>query len=55
MNKYNEQRNPHGPWKRYCSNGNLWYKGNYINGKQHGPCEWYWCNGQLIEIEYYIT
>ena len=33
-NKYGE---PHGYWEVYLD-GTLWYKGNYINGRQDG----YW-------------
>lgn len=56
MNKYNDQGQPHGPFETYYRNGNLWYTGNYVNGKQHGLWENYCClNGNLDEIEYYIT
>ena len=44
-----------GPWERYYLNGGLDFKGNYLNGKRHGPLEWYGRNGGLDEIEYYIT
>ena len=55
MNKRNEQGQRHGPWETYYLNGNLRYKGNFINGKRHGLCENYgWSNGELEEIEYYI-
>ena len=46
MNEYNENGEKHGPWE-YYSNGNLWYKENYINGKKHGICEDYYYKGQL--------
>ena len=42
-------------WEWYHTNGNLNCKGNYLNGKRHGLWEEYWSNGELIEIEYYIT
>ena len=44
---YNEQGNPHGYWEVYWSNGQLSYKGNYVNGKEHGYWEVYYDNGQL--------
>ena len=47
MNKRNEQGERHGPWEAYYSNGNLGYKGNYINNKLHGPWEKYYRNGEL--------
>ena len=54
MNEYNEQGQPHGPWEKYWSDGNLRYKGNYVNGEQHGPWEEYYTNGNLTAIRYYI-
>ena len=49
MNKLNEQGQKHGPWEWYChhQNGNLSFKGNFINGKAHGPWEEYLSNGKL--------
>ncbi len=38
----------------YYPNGQLRYKGNFVNGKQHGYWEWYNYNGQLKEKTYYI-
>ena len=32
MNEYNDKGEKHGPWESNHINGNLWYKGNYING-----------------------
>jgi antitoxin component YwqK of YwqJK toxin-antitoxin module len=51
---YNEQGQPHGYWEIYQSNGQLMYKGNYVNGKEHGYWEWYHYNGQLESKEYHI-
>ncbi len=47
---------PHGLWKRYYhDNGNLSSKGYYLNGKQHGLCEWYHDNGKLSSKGYYLN
>jgi antitoxin component YwqK of YwqJK toxin-antitoxin module len=34
-------------WELYYSNGQLNFKGNYVNGKQHGYWESYFSDGQL--------
>jgi len=47
MNKYNGQGFKHGPWEVYHGNGQLLYKGNYVDGKRHGLFEQYHPNGQL--------
>ena len=47
---YNENDKEHGYWELYHSNGNLIYKGNYVDGKQH--CYWEECNDN--QINYYI-
>jgi antitoxin component YwqK of YwqJK toxin-antitoxin module len=51
---YNEQGQSHGYWEYYWGNGQLWYKGNYVNGKLHGYWEEYYVNGQLDSKIYYI-
>ena len=51
---YNEQGKRHGYWEYYHKNGQLWFKGNYVNGNRHGYWEDYWSNGQLIDKTYYI-
>ena len=43
----NENCNPHGYWESYYENGNLWYKGNYVDGNRHGSWESYYSNGNL--------
>ena len=49
MNKFNHKGERHGPWEEYHPNGNLWYKTNYINGKEHGLSEdYYYFNGNLM-------
>ena len=47
INLYDETGNKHGLWESYFSNGQLSYKGNYVNGEQHGLWESYYDNGQL--------
>ena len=44
MNAYNEEGLREGPWEEYYSNGNLWYKENYVNGKANGLFERYFSN-----------
>jgi antitoxin component YwqK of YwqJK toxin-antitoxin module len=51
---YNELGQPHGYWEHYWSNGQLFYKGNYVNGKRHGYWEIYHSNGQLKYKRYHI-
>ena len=41
----NEKGQKHSLWEEYYSNGNLEYKGSYINGKRHGFFEEYYPNG----------
>ena len=40
------RRERDGPWIRYYENGNIFRKGNYKDGRQHGLWEWYWENGK---------
>ena len=40
INLYNEKGEAHGSWERYWDNGQLCYKGNYVDGREHG----YWKN-----------
>ena len=48
------QPQPHGYWEDYYSDGNICYKGNYINGEKNGLWEWYNYNGELMVKEYLI-
>jgi antitoxin component YwqK of YwqJK toxin-antitoxin module len=36
-------------------NGNVIYKGNYLNGKAHGLWERYWNNGHVIYKANYLN
>ena len=47
---YNEEGQPHGHWVGYFSNGQLDFKGEYVNGIEHGPWEIYWEDGRLFFI-----
>ena len=44
---YNDKGQPHGYWEQYYSNGQLSYRGKFINGKKEGYWEDYWRNGEL--------
>jgi antitoxin component YwqK of YwqJK toxin-antitoxin module len=50
----NNQGQQHGYWESYHPNGQLCYKGNYINGKLDGYWEEYWSDGQLCYKGNYI-
>ena len=50
----NSKGQAHGLWEWYYSNGQLCYKGNYINGKEDGLWEGYHSNGQLSYKEYHV-
>jgi antitoxin component YwqK of YwqJK toxin-antitoxin module len=47
MNKLNDKGERHGYWERYRANGNLDWKGNYVNDRRNGYWEFYWKNGKL--------
>jgi antitoxin component YwqK of YwqJK toxin-antitoxin module len=55
INLYNDKGEKHGYWESYYNNGQLWYKGNYVNGQQHGYWESYFDNGQLWYKGNYIN
>ena len=46
MNKYNENNERHGHWEVNYHNGQLGYKGNYINRNQIG----FWINQYITEF-----
>ena len=46
-NQYNSVGREDGYWERYHDNGQIWYKGKYINGKPDGYWEDYHTNGKL--------
>ena len=48
---YNNKRQSHGLWIFYLSDGNLYYKGQYIKGIEHG----YWIgNWVKPNITFYL-
>ena len=55
MNEYNEQGEPNGPWEEYYSNGKLYWRGNYVNGKASGLFERYWSDGNLWYKKNYVN
>jgi len=50
----NKNGQEHGYWEEYHYNGNLLYKGNYINGEEDGYWVWYNFDGGIMDKEYYI-
>ena len=52
---FNEEGEPHGYWEIYYPSGKLWFKGNYVNGKQDGYWEWYHSNGKLMYKGNYVN
>ncbi len=47
MNEYNDKGERHGYWEKYYLNGNLDWKGNYVNDRRNGRWKFYWQNGKL--------
>ena len=54
INQSNSQGKAEGYWERYYSNGQLWYKGHYVNGYAEGYWEYYYVNGQLSFKGHYV-
>jgi hypothetical protein len=54
MNEYNDKHQRIGYWEKYFSNGNPWYKGHYINGKEDGYWEWYNIDSKLVLKEFHL-
>ena len=51
----NNKKKAHGLWKVYHPNGQLKYKGNYVNGYQDGYWEVYYSNGKLWHKGNYVN
>ena len=51
----NDKGERHGYWEVYYSNGQLYTKGNYVNGKPHGSWEVYYDNGLLSSKGNYVA
>ena len=54
MNQYNENNEKTGYWEEYHSNGELYYKGNFINGKRSGYWEQYYYNDKFLYKKFFI-
>ena len=55
INLYNAKGEKHGLWMGYYDNGQLSYKGHYVNGREEGHWEWYRSNGQLFHKGHYVN
>jgi antitoxin component YwqK of YwqJK toxin-antitoxin module len=55
ITSYNDKGQPHGLWESYYPNGNLSFKGHYLNGQKHGYWESYHYSGQLMYKGYYLN
>jgi antitoxin component YwqK of YwqJK toxin-antitoxin module len=53
INQYNDKGLKEGYWEHYCPDGNLMYKGNFINGIENGYWEEY-NGGNIIEKQFYL-
>jgi len=55
IEQYNAKGEEHGYWESYHSNGQLWYKCVYYNGKENGVEEQYWNeDGKLTDKTYHL-
>ena len=54
LNPYNNKANPHGFWIRYKKDGNLWYKGQYINNVEYGHWIDNWIDKSKSTITFYL-
>jgi antitoxin component YwqK of YwqJK toxin-antitoxin module len=48
-----ENNTPNGCWEIYYTEGDLWYKINYIDGEHHGLHVWFFKSGKIYKSEYY--
>jgi antitoxin component YwqK of YwqJK toxin-antitoxin module len=48
MNQFNDINERDGMWEKYDINGQIRYRGSYVNGKRTGFWEHYWLGGDLI-------
>ncbi len=54
MNQFDDKGYAHGYWETYWDNGNLYWRGNFINSMFSGKFEWYNNDGKIIEKEFYL-
>lgn len=52
-NQFNAEGKMEGYWEEYYSNGQIYFKGVYLNGIEHGRCKWYDRNGKLSLTGYF--
>ena len=55
MNQFNENNQKDGYWEYYYPNGELAYKGNFINGQRNGYWEGYYFNGQIYKKDFILS
>jgi hypothetical protein len=46
---FNDKGQPHGPYRKWYPNGQLFEESTYKNGKEHGSIRLWHHNGQLAE------
>jgi hypothetical protein len=49
----NKQGQAHGLWEVTWYDKTLHYNTNFINGRNHGLCQWYNVFNELLKNEYY--
>ena len=54
INQFNSRGNREGYWEGYFKNGQLCWKGHYVNGNREGYWEGYYANGQLLYKVHYV-
>ena len=54
ITQYNKDALEHGYWEMYWSNGQLFNKGNYINGIMNGYWVWYDSDARFWKKQYHI-
>ncbi len=53
-NQFNKDREEHGYWETYYTNGKLMYKGNWKDGNQDGYWECYFYSNRKLTKEFNI-
>ena len=54
-NQYNAEDYKDGYWELYYTDGELAYKGNFLNGFQVGYWEYYHSKNELYLMEYFVV
>ena len=55
VGEFNDNNKKTGYWEQYYENGDIWSKGNYLNGLKNGYWEKYWFNGLLKSKGNYLN